>query len=267
MNNRNTDIIKHKSKIKLRYTNKPDAEFINTDFNLRSKIIKNISKEHYNSAYFPNTVYHEINETRKHDKKEVHVSPRKLFVIQTKRKPLKYIYTISNTEQPLFRNSVQTSTITESQNTLIRGRNINPEPYSTGTYKLEKSNYLTSLYNKKGSKNLYTKSNYEPIIIRSKYETNTTVNTRTSELRNTRNRNKEFNIPLTAGNSKTNIFKTTEIKVTNRNNRNERRVNRIVNDLGNRNNLNSNKKISIKTSKVITNSDTNKKKGINNACL
>ena len=268
LNNRNTDVIKHRNRIRLIYTNNPNTEFVNTDFNLRSKVVKNFSKEHNNSAYLPNTVYHEINETRKHDKKEVHVSPRKLWVIKTERKPLKYTYaTISNTDQPLFRNSVQTttSTLTESRNALIRGRNYNPEPYNTGTYKFEKSNYLTSLNNT--SKNLYTKTKYEPISNRSNYETNTntTVRTRISELRNTRNRNKEINIPLTAGNSKTNLFKTIETRVTNRNNRNERRFNRAVTDLGNKNNLNSNKIISIKTSKVITDSDTNNNKGINNA--
>ena len=84
MHNRNTDVIKHRNRIRLIYTNNPDTEFVNTDFNLRSKIVKNFSKEHNNSAYLPNTVYHEINETRKHDKKEVHVSPRK-YATKTQR--------------------------------------------------------------------------------------------------------------------------------------------------------------------------------------
>ena len=264
LNVRNTDVIKAKNRIRFFYPNDPNnKEFINTDFNLRSKVVKNFSKEHNNSAYLPNTVYHEINETRQHGKKEVHISPRKYMVIKTKRKPLKYSYTISNTDQPLFRNSVQTTTSTITENTLIRGRKSKPEPYSQSTYQL-KSNYLTS-FNTTGSKNLYTKSKYEPISNRSKYQTNTTVTTKVSGLRNTRNKIKERTIPLTAGNSKTNLYKTTETRVTNRNNRNERRFNRIVKDSGNKNNLNSNKVIAIKTSKVITDSGINNDKLINNA--
>ena len=263
LNTRNTEIIKPRNRIKLLYKNNPNnRDFISTDFNLKSKIVKNCSKEHNNSTYLPNTVYHEINETKKHGKKEVHVSPRKLWVIKTERKPNKLTYTVSNTDQPLFRNSIQTTTssITENKKSNISGRNSIPESsYNSNTYKLLKTNYLTSL-NDKGSKNIYTKSKYEPISHKSKYETNTTITTKFNELRSARNKNKERIIPLTAGNSKTRTIETT---VTSRNNRNERRLNRITNDLGNKNNLNSNKIISIKTSKVISDSGINKDKDIN----
>ena len=260
LNVRKTDVIQPRNKISLRYTNNPDNEFINTDFNLRSKIVRNLSKEHNNSSYLPNTVYHEINETKKHEKKEVQVAPRKYLVIKTKRKPYKYTYTISNTEQPLFRNSIRNSTINENDNSLLRVRNSNPDPLNKSSYQLSKTNYSTGL-NLTSSHNFYNKTKYEPISHRSKYETNTTITSRISDVRN--NRNKVSYVPLTAGNSKSNLFKTTETRITNTstntntnsntitNTRNQHRFNRIVRDSGNKNYLNSNKVLSIKTNKAI----------------
>ena len=261
LNVRKTDVIQPRNRIRLRYTNNPDKEFISTDFNLRSKIVRNLSKEHNNSSYLPNTVYHEINETKKHEKKEVQVAPRKFVVIKTKRKPYKYTYTISNTEQPLFRNSIRTSTITENDTSLLRGRNINPNPdiLNRTSYQFSKSNYSTGL-NLTSSHNFYNRTKYEPISHINKYGTNTTITTKISDVRN--NRNKVSYVPLTAGNSKTNIFKATETKITNpntntnTNTRNRHRFNRIIRDSGNKNNLNSNKVIAIKTNKVIIDSGT-----------
>ena len=265
LNERKTDVIQPKNRIRLTYATNPDnRDFINTDFNLRSKIVQNLSKEHNNSTYLPNTVYHEINETKKHEKKQVQVAPRKYYIIKTKRKPYKYTYSISDsTEQPLFRNTIKTTTITDNSNSLIRGRNINTDSYNKSSYLNSKNNYLTGL-NLTSSQNFYTKTKYEPMSYKSKYETNTTITSRINDLRNNRNINKVRNTPLTSGNnSKTNLFKATEKRIISTTNRNEGRFNRILNDSGNKNNLNSNKVIAIKTSKITTDSGKKNDIGIN----
>ena len=286
LNVRKTDIIKRKNRMRMIYTNDPNAKkILTTDFNHNIKVVKNVSKDlptvdslppgtkiihRYNYSYNPNianTSRHEIDETGKIPKKEVVVSPRKISIIKTERKPLKMSienYNSSSSSKGMKIIPIPNK-ISERSTSNFRGKNEKAQSSKKETTESRRTNVKTDT---KGgqttTKTTTTKTtrNKSDAGNRNKgSETTTTTKTKITETRTTRGKTEGGNLRGKSGETKVTITKTTETKAGKSGSGSQLQITRNAsgkaddkNSRGNRNKIQS-----VKTSELAVN-ETGKNK-------
>ena len=231
LNVRKTDIIRRKNRMRMVYNNDPNTKNpLISDFNHNVKIVRNVSKDlptvdslpigtkiihRYNYSYNPNvlnTSTHVIDETGKIPKKEVVVSPRKISIIKTERKPLKMsIENYNNTNPNKMKLIPLPNKISDRSASNFRGKN--EKTNNKITSESRRTNVKTD--SKVGGQTTTTTTttttrNKSRAGDRNK-GSETTTTTKVTETRTTRGRAEGGNPIGKSGESKT-ITKTTETR-------------------------------------------------------